>query len=225
MVASAVVGVATPVLAGRVVNVITGPAGTAGQVVRIALVIAGLAVLDALLSLVQRWYSARIGEGLIFDLRTQVFDHVQRMPLPFFTRTQTGALVSRLNNDVIGAQQAFTSTLSGVVSNVIGLVLTAGVMFTLSWQITALSLVLLPVFILPARRVGREAAGDHPRVVRARRDDERDDDRAVQRRRRAAGQAVRPARGRGRVVLRTGPPGCATSASCRRCTRAPSSSR
>ena len=154
VVASAVVGVATPVLAGRVVNVITGPTGTAGQVVRIALVIAGLAVLDALLSLVQRWYSARIGEGLIYDLRTKVFDHVQRMPLAFFTRTQTGALVSRLNNDVVGAQQAFTSTLSGVVSNVIGLVLTAGVMFTLSWQITALSLVLLPVFILPARRVG-----------------------------------------------------------------------
>ena len=151
--AGAVVGVATPVLAGRVVNVITG-GGTAGTVVRIALVIAGLAVLDAGLSLVQRWYSARIGEGLIFDLRTQVFDHVQRMPLAFFTRTQTGALVSRLNNDVIGAQQAFTSTLSGVVSNVIGLVLTAAVMFSLSWQITALSLVLLPVFVLPSRRVG-----------------------------------------------------------------------
>jgi len=154
VVASAVVGVATPVLAGRVVNVITSPDGTAGTVVRIALVIAGLAVLDALLSLVQRWYSARIGEGLIYDLRTRVFNHVQRMPLAFFTRTQTGALVSRLNNDVVGAQQAFTSTLSGVVSNVIGLILTAGVMFSLSWQITALSLVLLPVFILPARKVG-----------------------------------------------------------------------
>ena len=151
--ASAVIGVATPVLAGRVVNVITS-SGSAGTVVRIALVIAGLAVLDAALSLVQRWYSARIGEGLIFDLRTQVFDHVQRMPLAFFTRTQTGALISRLNNDVVGAQQAFTSTLSGVVSNVIGLVLTAAVMFSLSWQITALSLVLLPVFVLPARRVG-----------------------------------------------------------------------
>jgi ATP-binding cassette subfamily B protein len=151
--ASSVIGVATPVLAGRVVNVVTRD-GSAGTVVRIALVIAGLAVLDAGLSLAQRWYSARIGEGLIFDLRTQVFDHVQRMPLAFFTRTQTGALVSRLNNDVVGAQQAFTSTLSGVVSNVIGLVLTAAVMFSLSWQITALSLVLLPVFVLPARRVG-----------------------------------------------------------------------
>jgi ATP-binding cassette subfamily B protein len=154
VVASALIGVATPVLAGRVVNVIVDPGGTPGTVVRIALVIAGLAVLDALLSLVQRWFSARIGEGLIFDLRTKVFDHVQRMPLAFFTRTQTGALVSRLNNDVVGAQQAFTSTLSGVVSNVIGLVLTAGVMFSLSWQITALSLVLLPVFVIPARKVG-----------------------------------------------------------------------
>jgi ATP-binding cassette, subfamily B, bacterial len=153
VVASAVIGVITPVLAGRVVNVISSR-GETRTVVTIAVVVAGLALLDAALSLAQRWYSARIGEGLILDLRTRVFDHVQRMPLAFFTRTQTGALVSRLNNDVIGAQQAFTSTLSGVVSNVIGLVLTAAVMFTLSWQITALSLVLLPLFILPARRVG-----------------------------------------------------------------------
>jgi ATP-binding cassette, subfamily B, bacterial len=127
-------------------------------VVRLALFIAGLAVIDALLSLAQRWYSARIGEGIILDLRTRVYDHVQRMPLQFFTRTQTGALVSRLNNDVLGAQRAFTSTLSGVVSNVIQLVLTAAVMFTLSWQITALSLALLPLFIVPARRVGRRLA-------------------------------------------------------------------
>jgi ATP-binding cassette, subfamily B, bacterial len=154
VVASALVGVVTPVLAGRVVNEITGR-GSASAVVRIAVAIAVLALVDAGMSLAQRWYSARIGEGLIYQMRTQVFDHVQRMPLAFFTRTQTGALVSRLNNDVLGAQQAFTSTLSGVVSNVIGLVLTAGVMFTLSWQITALSLVLLPLFVLPARRVGR----------------------------------------------------------------------
>jgi ATP-binding cassette, subfamily B, bacterial len=155
VVASAVIGVATPVLAGRVINQISSrDPGATGVVVKIAIVVAGLALLDAVLSLAQRWYSARIGEGLILDLRTKVFDHVQRMPLAFFTRTQTGALISRLNNDVIGAQQAFTSTLSGVVSNVIGLVLTAGVMFSLSWQITALSLVLLPLFILPARRVG-----------------------------------------------------------------------
>ncbi|HKD96501.1 MAG TPA: ABC transporter ATP-binding protein, partial [Micromonosporaceae bacterium] len=159
VVADAVIGVATPVLAGRVINAITaGGPDAAGAVVRLAALIAALAVADALLSLFMRWYSSRIGEGSIYELRTQVYDHVQRMPLQFFTRTQTGALVSRLNNDVIGAQQAFTSTLSGIVSNVIQLVLTAGVMFTLSWQITALSLVMLPLFILPARRVGKRLA-------------------------------------------------------------------
>jgi ATP-binding cassette, subfamily B, bacterial len=159
VVISAGIGVATPVLAGDVVNAITGSSSGAGAtVIRIALLIAGLAVVDALLSLAQRWYSARIGEGIILDLRTQVYDHVQRMPLQFFTRTQTGALVSRLNNDVLGAQRAFTSTLSGVVSNVIQLVLTAAVMFTLSWQITTLSLVMLPLFIIPARRVGKRLA-------------------------------------------------------------------
>ncbi|WP_245161178.1 ABC transporter ATP-binding protein [Blastococcus sp. CT_GayMR16] len=154
VVASSVIGVITPLLAGDIVNRIAGLKGTAGGIVRIALVIAGLAVIDAGISLGTRWYSARIGEGVIYDLRSRVFEHVQRMPVAFFTRTQTGALVSRLNNDVIGAQQAFTSTLSGVVSNVIGLVLTAGVMFSLSWQITLLSLVLVPLFVLPARRIG-----------------------------------------------------------------------
>jgi ATP-binding cassette subfamily B protein len=149
----ALIGVATPVMAGRVVNEITSH-GKVRVVVWIAVIIAGLAVIDAGLSLLQRWYSSRIGEGLIFDLRTSVFDHIQRMPLAFFTRTQTGALVSRLNSDVLGAQQAFTSTLSGVVSNVISLVFTSAVMFTLSWQITALALVLLPVFVLPAKRIG-----------------------------------------------------------------------
>nr|WP_305786564.1 ABC transporter ATP-binding protein [Actinoplanes lichenis] len=159
VVISAGIGVATPVLAGHVVNAITaGGSDAAGTIIKLALTIAGLAVGDALLSLAQRWYSARIGEGIILDLRTRVFDHVQRMPLQFFTRTQTGALVSRLNNDVTGAQRAFTSTLSGVVSNVIQLVLTAAVMFSLSWQITVLSLVLLPLFIIPARRVGKRLA-------------------------------------------------------------------
>jgi ATP-binding cassette subfamily B protein len=159
VVLAAGIGVATPLLAGEVINTITaGGSGAAGAVVRLALVIAGLAVADAFLSLAQRWYSARIGEGIILDLRTRVYDHVQRMPLQFFARTQTGALVSRLNNDVVGAQRAFTSTLSGVVSNVIQLALTAGVMFTLSWQITGLSLLLLPVFIVPARRVGKRLA-------------------------------------------------------------------
>jgi ATP-binding cassette, subfamily B, bacterial len=159
VVLDAMIGVATPVLAGSAINTITRHApGAATVVVRIALLIAALALADALLSLVNRWYSARIGEGIILSLRTQVYDHVQRMPLQFFTRTQTGALVSRLNNDVLGAQQAFTSTLSGVVSNVIQLALTAGVMFTLSWQVTLFSLALLPVFILPARRIGRRLA-------------------------------------------------------------------
>jgi ATP-binding cassette subfamily B protein len=155
VVASSIIGVITPLLAGDIINRIAGLDGTAGGVVRIALIIAGLAVVDAGISLATRWFSARIGEGVIYDLRGRVFEHVQRMPVAFFTRTQTGALVSRLNNDVIGAQQAFTSTLSGVVSNVIGLVLTAGVMLTLSWQITLLSLVLVPLFVLPARRIGK----------------------------------------------------------------------
>src|SRR4051812_37615445 len=153
VVGDALIGVLTPILAGRVVNNITGH-GEAGVVVRIALVIAGLAVIDAGLSFSQRWYSARIGEGLIYDMRTAVFDHIQRMPLAFFTRTQTGALVSRLNNDVLGAQQAFTSTLSGLVSNAVSLVLTAAVMFSLSWEITAISIVMLPLFVIPARRIG-----------------------------------------------------------------------
>ncbi|MER7277628.1 ABC transporter ATP-binding protein [Dactylosporangium sp. NPDC000244] len=153
------IGVATPYLAGDVVNEIGRGGPDAGAaVVRIALIIGGLAIADALLSLAQRWYSARIGEGIILALRRLVYDHVQRMPLQFFTRTQTGALVSRLNNDVQGAQRAFTSTLSGVVSNVIQLVLTAAVMLTLSWQITLISLVMLPLFILPARRVGKRLA-------------------------------------------------------------------
>src|SRR5262249_16357323 len=109
VVLDALIGVATPILAGRVINEIAGRHGSSGVVVRIALAIAVLAVVDSGLSLVQRWYSSRIGEGLIYDLRTRVFDHVQRMPVAFFTRTQTGALISRLNNDVVGAQQAFTS--------------------------------------------------------------------------------------------------------------------
>lgn len=155
--ASAVIGVATPVLAGRVVTAITERAAPS-VVVTIALVIAGLAVVDAGLTLGERWLSARIGEGLIYDLRRAVFAHVQRMPLAFFTRTRTGSLVSRLNNDVIGAQRAFTSTLSGLVTNVIQLVLAVVVMVALAWQVTLLALILLPVFVLPARRMGRRIA-------------------------------------------------------------------
>ncbi|MBF6178669.1 ABC transporter ATP-binding protein [Nocardia otitidiscaviarum] len=155
---SALLAVAGPVLAGRVVDGIVQ--GSAPRVVvTLAIVIGVVAVLDAALGLIIRWLSARIGEGLIFDLRTAVFDHVQRMPVAFFTRTRTGALVSRLNNDVIGAQRAFSSTLSGVVTNLVTLVLTLAVMLRLSWQITLLALVLLPVFVLPARAMGRRLAG------------------------------------------------------------------
>ncbi len=125
-------------------------------VVVVALTVAGLAVVDAILTLFQRLLSSQVGEGLIYDLRTKVFSHVQRMPVAFFTRTQTGALVSRLNTDVIGAQQAFTSTLSSVVSNVISLILVLAAMLYLSWQITLGALLLTPLFLLPARWVGRK---------------------------------------------------------------------
>ncbi|KAA8891002.1 ABC transporter ATP-binding protein [Nocardia colli] len=154
---SALLAVATPVLAGRVVNNIVGGAAPR-VVVDLALLIAVLAIFDAAFGLVIRWLSSRIGEGLILDLRTAVFDHVQKMPIAFFTRTRTGALVSRLNNDVIGAQRAFSDTLSGVVANLVTLALTLGVMLSISWQITLIALVLLPVFVLPARRMGNRLA-------------------------------------------------------------------
>ncbi len=156
--ATAALAVATPVLAGRVVNTIVS-GGDPDTVVRLALLIALIAVVEAALGVLGRRLSAALGEDLILGLRTAVFDHVQRMPVAFFTRTRTGALVSRLNNDVIGAQRAFSSTLSTVVANVVTLILTLGVMLTLSWQITLLALVLLPVFVIPARRMGRRMAG------------------------------------------------------------------
>jgi len=156
---TAVIGVLTPVLAGRVVNAIVGGGADApGRVVTLALSIAALAVGEALIGLAARWFSSRIGEGLIVDLRTAVFTHVQRMPVAFFTRTRTGALVSRLNNDVIGAQSAITTTLASVLSNVIQLTLALAVMIGLAWQVTVLALVLLPIFVLPARRMGRRIA-------------------------------------------------------------------
>ncbi|MBW1604213.1 ABC transporter ATP-binding protein [Streptomyces sp. JJ66] len=155
--AAAVFAVATPLLAGRVVNVIeTGEDRAA--VVRLAALIAVIALAEAGLGLLTRWLSARIGEGLILDLRSAVYDHVQRMPIAFFTRTRTGALVSRLNNDVIGAQRAFSDTLSGLVSNLVTLLLTLVVMLQLSWQITLVTLALLPLFVLPARRMGARLA-------------------------------------------------------------------
>jgi ABC-type multidrug transport system fused ATPase/permease subunit len=152
-VVSALLAVATPLLAGKVVDAIVR-GGAPAVVVMLAAVIAVVAVAEAAVSLVTRWLSSNIGEGLILDLRTAVFDHVQRMPVAFFTRTRTGALVSRLGNDVIGAQRAFSDTLSGVVSNVVTLTLTLVVMLSISWQITLLSLVLVPLFIVPARRIG-----------------------------------------------------------------------
>lgn len=156
-VVTAVLAVATPVLAGWVVDAIVARSSLRIVVV-LAVLIAVIAVAEAALGLVSRWQSARIGEGLILDLRTAVFDHVQKMPVAFFMRTRTGALVSRLNNDVVSAQHAFSSTLSGVLSNLVMLVLTLAVMLSVSWQITVLALVLLPVFVLPARRMGARLA-------------------------------------------------------------------
>ena len=124
-------------------------------VIGLAGAVAAVAVFDAFLGFVNRWYSARIGEGLIYDLRTQVFSHVQQQPIAFFTRAQTGSLVSRLNSDVIGAQQAITSTMSSVVSNILTVGAILVTMFYLSWQISLIALVLIPLFLLPARRVGR----------------------------------------------------------------------
>jgi len=156
-VVSALLGVATPVLAGKVVDQIVR-GGAPSVVVMLAAVIAAVAIAEAAVSLVTRWLSSNIGEGLILDLRTAVFDHVQRMPVAFFTRTRTGALVSRLGTDVLGAQRAFSDTLSGVVSNIVTLTLTLAVMLSISWQITLLSLVLVPLFVVPARRIGRTMA-------------------------------------------------------------------
>ncbi|MFD6673760.1 ABC transporter ATP-binding protein [Rhodococcus zopfii] len=153
----AALGVATPVLAGRVVNAIVDHAALS-VIVGLAVLIAGIAIVEAGLAIANRWLSASIGEDLILDLRTTVFDHVQRMPIAFFTRTRTGALVSRLNNDVIGAQRAFSDTLSGVVGNIVTLAITLVVMVGISWQITLLALLLLPIFVIPARHMGTRLA-------------------------------------------------------------------
>src|SRR5580692_5217656 len=126
-----------------------------GIVIGVALTVAGATLLDALLGVINRYFSSRIGEGLIYDLRTQVFDHVQRQPLAFFTRAQTGSLVSRLDGDVVGAQQAIVGTLSTVLSNVLSVIVILVVLFLLSWQVSLIALVLIPLFIYPARRLGR----------------------------------------------------------------------
>lgn len=154
VVLGAVIVVANPLLMKAIIDEGILPK-RADVVIVLAVAIAALALVDAGLTLAQRWFSSRIGEGLIYNLRTEVFDHVQRMPVAFFMRAQTGALVSRLNTDVIGAQRALTSTLSSVVANVISLVLVLGAMLALSWQVTLVALVLLPIFIVPAKFVGR----------------------------------------------------------------------
>lgn len=158
VVIDALLVVATPLLLRSLVD--EGVVKGRGDVVtKFALLVAALAIADAIFSALGRWFSSRIGEGLIYDLRSQVFEHVQRQSIAFFTRTQTGSLISRINSDVIGAQQAFTSTLSGVLSNSLTLVLVAVAMFTLSWQITLVSLVLLPIFIVPTKWIGKRLAG------------------------------------------------------------------
>jgi ATP-binding cassette subfamily B protein len=165
IVITALVEVAPPLLFRRLIDLLVTnkdaidakafPGDSLRTIDVLALAALGLALADAVLGVAQRWWSARIGEGVIFDLRVALFDHVERMPIAFFTRTQTGSLISRLNNDVIGAQQALTGTLGTVVSNVISLVTTLIVMFALEWRLTLLSLVVLPAFIVPAKRVGR----------------------------------------------------------------------
>jgi ATP-binding cassette subfamily B protein len=155
VIVDAILIVTTPLLLRKLIDEGVIP-GNGGLITELAIIVGVLAVVDALFNIAGRWFSARVGEGLIYDLRSQVFTHVQRQSVAFFTRTQTGALISRLNSDVIGAQQAFTSTLSGVVSNSISLILVTGTMAFLSWQITAMSLVLLPLFIYPTKWVGKK---------------------------------------------------------------------
>ncbi len=154
---SAVMAAANPLILRAIIDQGIGQ-HRIGLVVTLAVVVGLLAIASAGLSLVQRWLSARIGEGLIYDMRHRVFDHVSRMPVAFFTRTQTGALVSRLNNDVLGAQQAFTDTFQSVIGNFVSVAVTLGAMFFLSWQITLATLALVPLFVVPARFVGRKLA-------------------------------------------------------------------
>ena len=158
VVVSSFLGLVPPLVIKAIIDTAV-PDQDTGLVTVLALVIVSVAFVSAGLSLVERWLSSTIGEGLIFDLRSALFDHVQRQPIAFFTRTQTGALVSRLNNDVIGAQRAVTGTLGTVVANVVTLITTLGAMLILEWRLTALSLLLLPIFLLPAKRVGRRLAG------------------------------------------------------------------
>src|SRR5579859_1796171 len=154
VVLDATVTVSYPLLLRMIIDdgILRGNTAVVGE---LAGATAAIAVFDAFLGFASRWYSSRIGEGLIYDLRTEVFDHVQRQPIAFFTRAQTGSLVSRLNSDVIGAQQALTSVLSSVVSSIIQLVLVLIAMFYLSWLVSVIALAMLPLFIMPAKLIGR----------------------------------------------------------------------
>jgi len=156
IVLEAIVGIVPPLLIRQIIDVAIVMRHDQGLVTALAVAMIAIALADAALSLGERWWSAKIGEGLIFELRRTLFDHTQRMPIAFFTRTQTGALISRMNNDVIGAQRALTGTLGSVVSNVVTLAFTLGAMAFLEWRLTILTLVLLPVFIVPAKRIGRQ---------------------------------------------------------------------
>ena len=155
--ASSLLGVVPPLLFREIIDGAI-VAGDRDRLTVLGLLVVAAALAQAALAFVERWASATVGEGLIFDLRVALFDHVQRLPISFFTRTQTGALVSRLNNDVIGAQRALTGTLGTVVSNAITAATTLLTLFLLEWRVTLLAMVLLPLFILPARRVGRTVA-------------------------------------------------------------------
>lgn len=154
VVIEALLVISSPLLLRQLIDKGVIPGDTA-LVTKLALIVGLLAVVDAIFNIFGRWYSARIGEGLIYDLRSEVFAHIQRQSIAFFTRTQTGALISRINSDVMGAQQAFTGTLSGVVSNIVSLIMVVTTMLILSWQITIVSLLLLPAFLLPTKWVGK----------------------------------------------------------------------
>jgi len=155
VVVDAALVIATPLLLRKLIDDGVIP-GDGAMVTRLAIYVGLIAVGDAAMSMLGRWFSSRIGEGLIYDLRSLVFAHVQKQSIAFFTRTQTGALISRINSDIMGAQQAFTATLSGVVSNVVSLILVGVTMLILSWQITFVALLLLPAFLLPTKWVGRK---------------------------------------------------------------------
>ena len=158
LIADAFLTIATPLLLRELIDNGVIPKDRA-IVTTMAIAVAVLAILTAAVNIVVRWISAKIGEGLIYDLRSQVFRHVQEQSIAFFTRTQTGALISRINSDVIGAQRAFTSTFSGIISNVLTLILVVGTMLALSWQITVASLLLLPIFLAPTKWIGGRLQG------------------------------------------------------------------